>query len=295
MYPAPCQVGTHSPPASAHRYGYVSVLATDSYLDGVLVLYHSLRATGTAYPFLLLVGDLVSEASLAVLSRHGIRFKSMRRTIDNPTAVAHNNHWAFTYSKLDIFRQIQFDKIVFLDADMLILENIDELFAKPHMAAVNAGGMLPECSNWTGLNSGLMVVEPCLALYRDMLSKVGRIEVVEEGGDQDFLQAYFPTWHEDDNLHLDHGYNMFHCHLDRYRAFGYQIGEGKRRVRVIHYIGGEKPWSMAGRKFIRPVQRMKRYLRKLVGAVKPVPFPDELLVDSLAMWHRMFQRVESGP
>jgi len=39
--------------------------------------------------------------------------------------------FARTYSKLRAFDLVEFDKIVFLDADTLVLRNIDELFARP--------------------------------------------------------------------------------------------------------------------------------------------------------------------
>lgn len=265
------------------------MLSTDSYLDGIMVLYHSLMRTGTDYPFLLLISDSVSEESRKVLSNCGIEYKLMQCTIENPTAIAKDDHWAFTYSKLDIFSQTQYDKIVFLDADMLIVKNIDELFDKPHMSAVNAGGMLPEYRHWTGLNSGLMVIEPSCELYRDMLGKVGKIENVEKGGDQDFLQAYYPDWDGCQELHLDHGYNMFHCHLDRYRQFGYAIKGGRRPVKVIHYIGSEKPWNLDKKNFIGILPYAKRKLKKLISFCSKKPFKDELLLDSLGIWHHLFE------
>lgn len=268
---------------------YVSVLSTDSYLDGVLVLHHSLKSTGTFYPFLLLISDAVSTASRKVLESHGISYKLMQCTIENPTAIAKDDHWAFTYSKLDIFNQTQFDKIVFLDADMLIVENIDELFQKPHMSAVNAGGMLAEYADWTGLNSGLMVIEPSHELYRDMLGKVGKIEHVAKGGDQDFLQAYYPEWVGRPELHLDHGYNMFHCHLDRYRHLGYTVGGGAKPVKVIHYIGGIKPWNLDGNKYVGIVPSLKKEVKKVISMCSSRRFDDEQLIASVGLWHRMFR------
>jgi len=288
MYPEPCHISIDD--AVEQRRAYVSVLSTDSYLNGVLVLHHSLMSTGTFYPFLLLISDAVSAASRQILSSHGINFKLMQRTIENPTATSKDDHWAFTYSKLDIFNQTQFDKIVFLDADMLIVENIDELFEKQHMSAVNAGGMLAEYAHWTGLNSGLMVIEPSRELYRDMIGKVGKIEQVERGGDQDFLQAYYPDWVDRPELHLDHGYNMFHCHLDRYRHLGYAVRGGAKPVKVIHYIGGEKPWNMDAAKFVGIVPSLKKEVKKIISICSSGRFHDEQLIDSVGLWHRMFSK-----
>ena len=137
---------------------------------------------------------------------------------------------------------------------MLILRNIDELFDFPHMSATNAGGMLPRKSSWTHLNSGLIVLEPSKKLFNDMLSKIGKIEKVESGGnklkpqygsDQDFLNAYYPDWPNKKELHLDHKYNMFHYYLDEYnKLFGYSINEEPHPISIIHYASYLKPWKV---------------------------------------------------
>jgi alpha-N-acetylglucosamine transferase len=221
---------------------YVTVLATDSYLEGVLVLYYSLRQQKTPYPFLVLTTPNLQDRTFQTLNRHGIRYCSIE-----PITLTHNlpdrqKHWQWTYSKLQIFKQIQFAKLVYLDADMLVCQNIDELFSQPHMAAVNAGGMLPENPGWQHLNSGLMVIEPSLSLYDDMMAKLESLYSAY-GGDQDFLQAYYPNWPNRSELHLDHSYNIFHSHLDRYQQlFGYQLHGCNQPVKVIHFIGAAKPW-----------------------------------------------------
>jgi alpha-N-acetylglucosamine transferase len=221
---------------------YVTVLATDSYLEGVLVLYYSLLQQKTQYPFLVLTTPNLHDQTYQALNRHGISYRSIE-----PITLAHQlpdrkKHWQWTYSKLQIFKQTQFAKLVYLDADMLVCQNIDELFAQPHMAAVNAGGMLPENPGWQHLNSGLMVVEPSRSLYDDMMAKL-ELLYSAYGGDQDFLQAYYPNWPNRPELHLDHSYNIFHSHLDRYQQlFGYQIHSRTNPVKVIHFIGASKPW-----------------------------------------------------
>ena len=78
----------------------------------------------------------------------------MVEPIINPVLDNNNHRFFYTYSKLRIFEEIYFDKIVFLDSYMLICQNIDELFDKPHWSAVNARGWLQENSTWELFNSG---------------------------------------------------------------------------------------------------------------------------------------------
>lgn len=229
------------------NYSFISVLTTDDYLEGILVLNYSLAKTNPKYPFVLLITPNLSKEVIESLAKHNINC-IMIQNIDNPTKIVDKQlyRWHFTYPKLNIFGLKQFDKLVYLDADMLILNNIDELFEKPHMSAVNSGGMLPRLSVWNKLNSGLMVVEPSTELFDDMLSKVGKIEGVAAAGDQDFLNAYYFNWASQKELHLDHGYNIFHIHLHEYnQLFGYDFNvSAQKPIKIIHYIGKTKPWHL---------------------------------------------------
>lgn len=236
------------------KNAFVSILTNDDYLPGLLVLHTSLIATGTTCPFLVLLTKNISRSILLVLERQQIPYKTIDKEIINPTDVESNHRWFSTYSKLNIFNQTQYKKIVYLDADMLILRNIDELFQYEHMSATNAGGMLPRKSHWTHLNSGVFVLEPSHSLFEDMVSKIGKIENLQSlgtverpqnGSDQDFLNAFYNNWQNQDNLHLDHKYNIFHYYLDEYsKLFGYTLKDSSKPISIIHYASYLKPWNM---------------------------------------------------
>jgi len=148
----------------------------------------------------------------------------------------------------------QFDKIVYLDADMVVLHNLDELFDKPNMSSTNAGGLLPDKKDWKQLNSGLLVLEPSNTIFEHMKSQVGVIEKEKGKGDQGFLHQYYEDWPEKTELHLPHVYNVFDCHLKGYKKHhGYYVDEkvqtdnkkyDAKRVKIIHYIGQKKPWHL---------------------------------------------------
>lgn len=249
----------------------MSILTTDDYLPGVLVLAGSLKSLGSNYPFHLLLTPDISESVLLILDKHLISYSIISQKIENPTDVSRVHRWFPTYSKLSVFDQTQYKKIVYLDADMLVLKNIDELFTFPHMSATNAGGMLPRKSSWTHMNSGLFVVEPSHSTYMDMLSKIGKIEKMESegsadkpkyGSDQDFLNAYYPDWSEQEKLHLDHKYNMFHYYLDEYNGlFGYSLEkEGSKSISIIHYASYLKPWNITDAELSKLQQDPQRRL-----------------------------------
>jgi glycogenin glucosyltransferase len=265
---------------------YVSLLTTDRYVPGARVLHHSLK-TRSQYPFLLLITPNISEPARQELARSGIRY-AVVHPIANPTGVKWGHRWFYNYSKLHIFGLLGLDKIVFLDADMLVTQNIDDLFQRPHMSAVNAGGLLPEKKSWIQFNGGLLVVEPSPALFQDMLAKVGAIEGGRRGGDQGFLHAYYSRWPEQGELHLDHRYNLFHVHLDRHHElFNWSLED----MKVIHYASEVKPWSPA-RSDPPAWKRVARGLKPwLTGTVVSPPGP--LHDAALRLWHRTYG--ESGP
>ena len=73
---------------------------------------------------------------------------------------------ACRYSKLLVWTLVRYSKIVYLDADLLILENIDDLFHRPELSAV------PDMVPPNKFNSGVMVLRPNLKTFQDMMLKV---------------------------------------------------------------------------------------------------------------------------
>jgi glycogenin len=274
------------------RCSYVSILSTEAYLPGVLVLHRSLLGTGPRHPFLLLLTPNVPHSVRGVLSTHGIGYRVLAKPIANPNRVSESHRWYYNYSKLHVFNLTEFDKVVFLDADMLVNANLDELFGKPHMSAVNSGGLLPELSSWTQLNSGLMVVEPSRELFSDMVGQIGTIEAGKAGGDQAFLHAYYRDWPDRKELHLDHRYNMFHTHLDRYHElFGYTLDE----IKVLHFIGETKPWSVkehapGAHWAARCGARATAFVNRVVGDRRGSPAAT-MCDEAVRMWARCHREV----
>ncbi|MCG3770219.1 MAG: hypothetical protein JW384_01362 [Nitrosomonadaceae bacterium] len=267
---------------------YVSLLTTDDYVDGLLVLVHSLRETKSSYDCHVLLTSDISPRIHSILAKHGIAY-TIVSSISNPTDVNMAHRWFRTYSKIHVFGLTQYEKVVYLDADMLILENIDTLFERPHMSATDAGSMLPSTSHWTHMNSGLFVATPSALLFDDMLSRAGKIEPLASGGtadrprcgsDQDFINAYYPAWRQQADLHLDHKYNMLHYHMDAYNRYhGYTLVPGPKRVAVLHYASYLKPWTQ-GRDAI---------------AKLPVVGGSALEASSLQLWSDAYDRMCNNP
>ena len=61
----------------------------------------------------------------------------------------------------------EIQKIVYIDADVLVLQNIDDLFSRPGRICPAAA---PDTFPPDKFNAGVMVVEPCKEIFDDMMT-----------------------------------------------------------------------------------------------------------------------------
>ncbi|PHH79762.1 hypothetical protein CDD80_3882 [Ophiocordyceps camponoti-rufipedis] len=216
---------------------YATLLLDDGYLPGALVLAHSLRDTGTAYKLAVLVTlDSVSAHAIAQLRAVYDYIIPVPR-ISNPQSTnlhlmnRPDLHSAFT--KINLWKQMQFAKIVYMDADIVAYRAPDELFDLPHTFAA-----APD-TGWPDLfNSGVMVLTPNMGDFYAMLAMAER-GISFDGADQGLLNMHFGTgFHR-----LPFTYNVtpsaHYQYLPAYRHF-------RSSIDVVHFIGPNKPW-FAGR------------------------------------------------
>ena len=219
------------------KYAYVCVLSTDNYLDGALILNENLRELNSKYELLCVVNDRLSEESIKTLHRFGIKTKNTRAIKTNMGI----GRWNYTFDKLNIFSLVEYDKIVFLDLDLLILKNIDHLF---NWDSIAAGLDMP----WHDdeFNSGVMVIEPNMDLYNDMIEKLYATKY-NYTGDQDFLNDYFGKnfialplkYNLMRTLYLDS--ELLYKNCTKRGVYKYIKNEPKDAI-IIHYIRSLKPF-----------------------------------------------------
>jgi alpha-N-acetylglucosamine transferase len=219
------------------KQAYVSLMCGgDAYEPGAEALGRSLRATGTKIPLVLMVTPDVSSAARARLATSAGWEPRGIEALANPSADGELLFTRFrnTYTKLRAFGLEDIEKVVFLDADTLVLQNIDELFDRPAFAAA-PDFFLPNC-----FNSGVMVIEPSRALYESMESMLHRRKTYD-GGDQGFLNEYYPDWWSMDVGHrLEARYNLHHFVFQFMTAHS-SVRSVVKDVKIVHYTL-QKPW-----------------------------------------------------
>lgn len=231
------------------RQAYVTLVTNQDYALGALVLQRSLVHSGTKADRVVLHTGGVSKADLAPLEAEGAILIEADLL---PTSEAFNERHArlklhadapFTkgrkpdfhtpldnFVKLRLWELTQYDKVIFLDADILVLKNIDRLFAYPEFSA--APNVYETLGDFHRLNSGVFVAEPSHMRFDSMLAALDQNDAFWRRTDQTFLEYYFPHWH---------GLPVFDNML-QYVWFNLPELWDWKAISVLHFQY-EKPWE----------------------------------------------------
>lgn len=213
------------------RLAYVTVLhSSESYVCGAIALAQSILQTPQSliqfYNYtrhlILLADRSIAPKSIAALQAAGWTIKRIRRILNPFADRGSYNEW--NYSKLRIWQLTDYDKIIFIDSDILVLKNMDEFFLYPQLSAAPNDRMF--------FNSGLMVVEPSKCMFRELMKRTLEVES-DNKGDQGFLNEVFTWWHR-----LSVRVNYLKDYVEGGEKERDEVGEG---VYGIHYLG-VKPW-----------------------------------------------------
>lgn len=120
-----------------NKYAYTTLLGTDDYLMPICGLYKSLQMVNSKYPLVVMVLDSVSTETLMVLEELDIQyrvfpdlFSTARLTVmrEGRTLLHHEYFQIIMMNKFYCFELKDFDKVCYLDGDILVKKNIDFIF-----------------------------------------------------------------------------------------------------------------------------------------------------------------------
>lgn len=115
------------------NYAYCTLLSSLDYLNAVLILNKSLRYVKSKYPLMVMVTEDLTKNNkelFNLLRKHGIIPEEVPKlSYSNITKQKYAGQGVLnTASKINILNMHDYDKLVYLDADMFVLKNCDELF-----------------------------------------------------------------------------------------------------------------------------------------------------------------------
>jgi glycogenin glucosyltransferase len=215
---------------------FVTLATNDTYALGCLVLGSSLRRAGTTRQLVVMVTQGVSPSmrnQLGELFDHTVLVNVLDSSDTSNLELLGRPDLSVTFTKFHCWRLTQFKKCVFMDADTLVIQNIDELFDREELSAAPDPGW-PDC-----FNSGVFVYVPSEETYNNLISFAVQSQSFD-GGDQGLLNLYFRSWATADlGRHLPFIYNVvsqaFYSYLPAFKQF-------KDTIKVVHFIGAVKPW-----------------------------------------------------
>ena len=231
------------------KYSYITLLSDDSYVYGVILLQESLRRVDSKYPLKVLVTSNVTPPILEILKQLKLEYEVIE-PLQYPHILEHNREvnpimatiWELCMSKIRIFQMTEMDKWIFLDADMMIMKNIDHLFQCSHMTSALDGEYFNLWPGWDHFNSGILVIEPNVDEYNNIINFIENDALNEKWreteciADQEILNHFYKDWPAKTELHLNKYYDIFAPYIAET-----QEADIDENCYFIHFVG-RKPW-----------------------------------------------------
>ncbi|KAK2640023.1 hypothetical protein Ddye_027818 [Dipteronia dyeriana] len=252
---------------SLPRCAYVTFLAGNGdYVKGVVGLAKGLRKAKSKYPLVVAILPDVPEEHRKILIDQGCVVREIEPVYppENSTQFA-MAYYVINYSKLRIWEFVEYSKMIYLDGDIQVFDNIDHLFDMPdgylyavmdcfcektwsHTPQFKIGycQQCPDKVNWPAdfgpkpalyFNAGMFVYQPCIQTYHSLLNTL-KITPTTPFAEQDFLNMFF----RDIYRPIPPIYNLVLAMLWRHPE-----NIELEMAKVVHYCAaGSKPWRYTG-------------------------------------------------
>ncbi|KAG5151958.1 hypothetical protein JHK84_028430 [Glycine max] len=264
--------------ATDHGRAYVTFLAGNGdYVKGVVGLAKGLRKVKSMYPLVVAVLPDVPQDHRNILTSQGCIVREFSPC--TPQRIKPSLPWHITSSTIPSY--VFGSKMIYLDGDIQVFDNIDHLFDLPdnyfyavmdcfceptwgHTKQYQIGycQQCPHKVQWPThfgpkpplyFNAGMFVYEPNLATYRDLLQTV-QVTQPTSFAEQDFLNMYF----KDKYRPIPNVYNLVLAMLWRHPE-----NVELDKVKVVHYCAaGSKPWRYTGKEENMEREDIKMLVKK---------------------------------
>lgn len=236
---------------------YISYMANDRDIKGILVNNFQLQQVHSKYPYVCLCTKDVSKKVRCILKHFNIhiidiQFHNILRSFhidDNKIDYLYSKYY---WGKLFIFL-VEVKQCIYLDSDLLLLKNIDHLFDKDTsdnriymtndlvLESIYENNISVLINKKNAFNSGVIVYSPNRSIFNKMGSYIHCTSLQDIQRFWRGDQILFNEFHAQKIFHihpLHHKYNMI---LNSLHYFINILDEDD--LHIIHYTLSPKPWS----------------------------------------------------
>ena len=206
------------------KRAFATYLCNDVFIPGAVALINSLNYFKTEYDVICMVTDGVTEKGRKTLQNSGFLLENIEKIVPNRVEGIkdryRDNSWMM-FTKLNLWKMTNYEKLAFIDADCIALSNVDEMLDYPAVSAVRDVG-------YGGISAGVLILEPNQEVFDDMIKNLDNNVYDNTYSDQSFLDWYLKDrdiWNE-----IPIVYNVLQKRIP--------LLEG---VKIYHY-NGQKPW-----------------------------------------------------
>lgn len=239
-------------------FAYTSYMANDRDLKGVLCLAYNLKKVGSFVPYIVILIEKVSDSVRQTLKHHHIRYVdwNLKQELQKYTSDERlidaiiSKHY---YGKYLSFLLTEFDKVVYLDTDLLLMENTDAMFqlstTQSQVYMVYDMQMFTDSSRnktclamtTNGFNSGVIVYSPSAKIAGQLFSSL------VEGGLDRFKtrltdQCIFNQLHQSNVVPISPLHPKWNLSPSLVEDFIKK--QFMSKPKIIHFMLKPKPWEI---------------------------------------------------
>ena len=234
------------------KFAYVFLLYGNSeYFLGTLIAGFTLKKTRTVHDSVLMVTSDVPREQIKLLKEYFTKIVEVTYINSHPSNfVKDDTRFTQVFTKLHLFNLTEYDKVLMLDVDIFIIQNIDHLFELPTPSAHYRNKKLEHGKQIStdliridnnringGVNAGTMLLKPDKKEFKIMVDEISKpLKYKLLGPEQDYLSYRY----RDKIYHLDFSYC---CKFDidkEMRWYDYSVHD----IYILQYSWIFKPWDL---------------------------------------------------
>lgn len=245
-------------------YAFVTLMfGGDSYLPGVLTLAYSIQKTDSKYDVICMITDDVSSDAINEMKKQNIivvnvpylEYKS--KPMSTAKQQAAYKWMSKSYTKWNCLTLTKYNKILFLDADMLVKKNIDHIFNLYKAPAARFTNEIYKTKyNWklsvqpseikyilknrlpVG-NASIMLLSPNINHFNNLKKMIKSMEPFGfnslSGMDEQSIAFFMSVYDTGPKLPWDN--------IDAKYESSWRSGESSNEAYILNFTGTVKPWE----------------------------------------------------